>query len=152
MRRIESFQSRLFETQKIQNRWNEREKWYKEIEKRIIFVKDVTKTKNLIISSFLIKNDLFEKTFILINCVLRNKIFIITMINIDVIEYAFIDESIARSFCEILQIESVQLIKKRLIRVYDERKDQVIIHVIYSKMIIQKHTESFIFMLIIKLR
>jgi hypothetical protein len=152
LRRIESFQSRLFETQKIQNRWNEREKWYKEIEKRIIFVKDVTKTKNLIISSFLIKNDLFEKTFILINCVLRNKIFIITMINIDVIEYAFIDESIARSFCEILQIESVQLIKKRLIRVYDERKDQVIIHVIYSKMIIQKHTESFIFMLIIKLR
>jgi hypothetical protein len=69
------------------------------------------------------KNDLFDETFMLINCVLRNKILIITMINIDVIEYAFIDESIAQSFCEILKIESVQLIKKKLIRIYDERKD-----------------------------
>ncbi len=73
------------------------------------------------------------------------------MINIDVIEYAFIDESIAQSLCEILKIESDQLLKKRLIRAYDERKDQVIIHVIYSKMIIQRHIESFASMLIIKL-
>ncbi len=74
------------------------------------------------------------------------------MINIDVIKYAFIDESVVQSLCEILKIESVQLIKKRLVRVYDERKDQVIIHVIYLKIIIQKHTENFIFMLIIKLK
>ncbi len=87
----------------------------------------------------------------LINCVLRDKIFIITMIDIDVIEYAFIDESVAQSLCETLKIESVQLIKKRLVRVYDERKDQVITHVIYSKMIIQEHTKSLIFMLIIRL-
>jgi hypothetical protein len=73
------------------------------------------------------------------------------MINIDVIEYAFIDELIAQSLCETLKIESVQLIKERLIKVYDERKDQVITHVIYSKMIIQEHTKSLIFMLIIKL-
>jgi hypothetical protein len=74
------------------------------------------------------------------------------MINIDVIEYAFVDESVAQSLCEVLKIEFVQLIKKRLIRAYDERKDQMITHVIYSKMIILKHTESLIFMLIIKLR
>jgi hypothetical protein len=97
------------------------------------------------------KNDLFDETSVLINCVLRDKIFTIAMIDIDVIEYAFIDESIAQSLCETLKIESVQLIKKRLIRVYDERKDQVIIHVIYSKMIIQEHTESLISMLIIRL-
>jgi hypothetical protein len=82
------------------------------------------------------KNDLFDETFVLINCVLRDKIFTIAMINIDVIEYAFIDESIAQSLCEILKIESVQLIKKRLVKVYDERKNQVITHVIYSKIII----------------
>jgi hypothetical protein len=98
------------------------------------------------------KNDLFDETFVLINCVLRNKIFIITMININVIEYAFIDESVAHSICDILNIEFVQLIEKRLIRIYDERKDQIITHVIYSKMIIQEHIESLIFMLIIKLR
>ncbi len=152
MRRIETSQSRLFEIQKIQNRWNEREKWYKEIEKKIIFVKDATKTKDLIISLFLMKNDLFDETFVLINCVLKNKIFTITMIHIDVTEYAFVDESVAQSLCEVLKIESVQLIKKRLIKAYDERKDQIIIHVIYSKMIIQRHSESFIFMLIIKLK
>ncbi len=39
-----------------------------------------------------------------------------------------------------------------MIRVYDEQKNQIITHVIYSKMIIQRHIESFIFMLIIKLR
>jgi hypothetical protein len=96
------------------------------------------------------KNDLFDETSVLINCVLRDKIFIIAMINIDVIEYAFVDESVAQSLCDTLKIESVQLIKKRLVRVYDERKDQVITHVIYSQMIIQRHIESLIFMLIIK--
>jgi hypothetical protein len=117
-----------------------------------MFVKDVTKTEDLIISSFLMKNDLFDETFVLINCVLKDKILTITMINIDVTEYVFVDESVAQSLCEILKIESVQLIKKRLIKVYDERKNQIIIHVIYSKMTIQEHIESLIFMLIIKLR
>ncbi len=87
----------------------------------------------------------------LINCVLKDKILIIAMIDIDVIEDAFIDESVAQSLCEILKIESIQLLKKRLVRAYDERKDQVITHVIYSKMIIQRHIESLISMLIIRL-
>jgi hypothetical protein len=110
------------------------------------------KTKDLIISLFLMKNDLFDETFVLINCVLRNKIFTITIININVTEYAFVDELIAQSLCEALKIEFVQLIKKRLVKIYNERKDQIITHVIYSKMIIQKHIKSLTFMLIIKLR
>jgi hypothetical protein len=98
------------------------------------------------------KNDLFDETLVLINCVLKDKVLTIAMIDIDVTEYAFVDESIAQSLCEILKIELVQLIKKRLVRVYDERKNQVITHVIYSKMTIQEHIESLIFMLITKLR
>jgi hypothetical protein len=98
------------------------------------------------------KNDLFDETSVLINCELKDKILAITMININVTKYAFVDESIAQSLCEVLKIEFVQLIKKRLIRIYDERKDQIITYVIYSKMIIQKHIESLIFMLITKLR
>jgi hypothetical protein len=97
------------------------------------------------------KNDLFDEISVLINCVLRDKILIIAMIDIDVTEYAFIDESVAQSLCETLKIESIQLLKKRLVRADDERKDQVIIHVIYSKMIIQKHIESLTSMLIIRL-
>ncbi len=88
----------------------------------------------------------------LINCVLKDKIFTIAMIDINVTEYAFIDETVAQSLCEILKIELVQLIKKRLIKAYDERKNQIITHVIYSKMTIQKHIESLTLMLIIKLR
>jgi hypothetical protein len=98
------------------------------------------------------KNDLFNETSVLIDCLLRDKIFTIALINIDATEYAFVGESVAQSLCEALKIESVQLIKKRLIRVYDDRKDQIITHVIYSKMIIQRHTENLILMLIIKLR
>jgi hypothetical protein len=108
--------------------------------------------KDLIISSFLMKNDLFDETLVLINCMLRDIIFTITMINIDVIEYAFVDESIVQSLCDALKIEFVQLMKKRLIKAYDDRKDQVITYVIYFKMIIQKHIENLIFMLIIKLK
>jgi hypothetical protein len=74
------------------------------------------------------------------------------MINIDVTRYAFVDETVAQSLCEALKIEFVQLVKKRLIRVYDERKDQIITHIIYFKMIIQRHIESLISMLIIKLK
>ncbi len=69
------------------------------------------------------KNNLFDETFVLMNCVLKDKIFTIIMINIDVIKYAFIDELIAQSICAVLKIEFVQLIKKRLIKVYNERKD-----------------------------
>ncbi len=98
------------------------------------------------------KNDLFDAAFVLINCVLKDKILTITMIDIDVTEYAFIDESIAQSLCEILKIEFVQLLKKKLIKTYDERKNQMITHVIYSKMTIQEHIKSLIFMLIIKLK
>jgi hypothetical protein len=72
---------------------------------------------------------------VLINCALKDKIFTIAIIDIDVIEYAFVDELIAQSLCEVLKIEFVQLKKKRLIKIYNERKNQIIIHVIYSKMI-----------------
>jgi hypothetical protein len=40
------------------------------------------------------KNDLFDETFILINYMLKDKVFIITMININIIKYAFVDELI----------------------------------------------------------
>jgi hypothetical protein len=59
------------------------------------FNRDCLKFKKFRIAEMNVKNDLFDKTFVLINYVLRNKIFTITMINIDVIEYAFVDKSIA---------------------------------------------------------
>ncbi len=73
------------------------------------------------------------------------------MIDIDVTKYAFVDESIAQKICDIMNIELIKLMKKRVIRAYDDRKSQVITHVIYSNLIIQNHTKSLTFMLITKL-
>ncbi len=73
------------------------------------------------------------------------------MIDIDVTEYAFVDESVTQRICEVMSIESIKLVKKRVIRAYDDKKNQIITHVIYSSMIIQKHIESLISMLITKL-
>ncbi len=76
------------------------------------------KTKNLIISLFLMKNNLFDETFMLINYVLKNKILIIAMININVIEYAFVEELIAQSFCEVMKIESASAKSKTTDKIF----------------------------------
>ncbi len=44
---------------------------------------------------FFTKEDLFDKSSVLTNCLVR-KFFSITIINIDVIEYAFVDELVAQ--------------------------------------------------------
>jgi hypothetical protein len=96
------------------------------------------------------KDDLFDESSVLINCLVR-KFSSITMINIDVTEYAFVDESVAQKICDVMSIEFIELMKKRVIRTYDDKKDQIITHTIYSSMIIQRHIENLTLMLITKL-
>ncbi len=67
-------------------------------------------------------NDLFDKISVLINCMLR-KFSSITMIDIDAIEFTFIDELTAQKICDTIQIETIQLIKKRVIKTYDDKKN-----------------------------
>ncbi len=81
------------------------------------------------------KDDLFDESSVLINCLMR-KFFSITMIDIDVIKYAFVNESVAQRICDVMSIEFIKLIKKLMIKAYDDRKNQVITHAIYSSMII----------------
>jgi hypothetical protein len=73
------------------------------------------------------------------------------MIDNDCIDYSFIDINIAHKMCELLSIVFLKLNKSREVKNYDERRSKNIIHVIYSFMIIQNHTKSSIFMMIIKL-
>ncbi len=73
------------------------------------------------------------------------------MIDINVTKYAFVDESVAQKICDVMNIESIKLVKKRVIRAYDDKKNQIITHAIYSNLIIQNHTKSLILMLITKL-
>ncbi len=92
----------------------------------------------------------FDENSVLIDCLMR-KFSSIAMIDIDTTEYVFVDESIEQKICNVMSIEFIKLVKKREIRVYDDRKNQVITHVIYFNLIIQDYTKSFTFMLITKL-
>jgi hypothetical protein len=90
---------------------------------------------------------------IIVDCILdlKDEYNIKAMIDNECINYSFIDTDIAHKVYELLRIESLQLNKSREVKNYDEKRDKNIIHVIYSFMTIQDHTESCISMMIIKL-
>jgi NMD protein affecting ribosome stability and mRNA decay len=109
--------------------------------------------KMLKIDVFNFEDNLFDDKSIIVECILRldNEYIIKAMINNDCIDYSFIDTDIAREVCEVLEINSLKLNKSREVKNYDERRNKDITHVIYSSMIIQKHTKNCISMMIIKL-
>ena len=71
--------------------------------------------------------------------------------NIDVIDYLFIDEDIAHIACKELKLKFISLLKFRFLKSFDDKSITFIIHVIYSFFIIQNHREALTFMLITKL-
>jgi hypothetical protein len=99
------------------------------------------------------EDTLFDDKSIIVDCILdfKDEYKIKAMIDNECIDYSFIDIDIAHKVCELLKIESLQLNKFREVKDYDERRDKNIIHVIYSFMIIQDHTENCISIMIIKL-
>jgi hypothetical protein len=101
------------------------------------------------------ENNLFDDVSIIVDCTLDlhndSEYKIRAMIDNDCIDYSFIDIVIAQKVCDSLRISSLKLNKSREVKDYDERRNKNIIHVIYSLMIIQNHTESSISMMIIKL-
>ena len=66
-------------------------------------------------------------------------------------DYDFIIFSIAQQICEQLKISLVELIKLQIVKNYDDRLRLVIIHVIYSFMTIQNHTENLASLMITQL-
>ncbi len=76
----------------------------------------------LTISSFLMKDDLFDESSILIDRLMK-KFSSIIMINIDVIAYAFVDQSVAQKICNVISIKFIKLVKKRVIKAYNDKKD-----------------------------
>jgi hypothetical protein len=98
------------------------------------------------------EDNFFDDKSIIVKCTLnfKNEYKIKAMINNDCIDYFFIDINIAHKMCESLNINSLKLNKSREVKKYDERRSKNIIHAIYSFMIIQDHTKSFISMMIIK--
>jgi hypothetical protein len=104
-------------------------------------------------SSCNLKDDLFDDDSVIESCILddENQYLVKAMIDNDCIDYSFVNSTIVRSICETLKISSMKLNKSRKIKRYDERISDSITHVIYSRMIIRDHVESFILLLITKL-
>jgi hypothetical protein len=73
------------------------------------------------------------------------------MIDNDCINYSFVNSIIVRKICETLHISLIKLNKFRKMKDYDERMSESITHVIYLRMTIRNHVESFISLLITKL-
>ena len=71
--------------------------------------------------------------------------------NINVIDYSFINEDIAHIACKELKLKFVFLLKFRFLKSFDDKSIIFIIHVIYFFFIVQNHREALTLMLITKL-
>ncbi len=112
--------------------------------------------KDVLISSTMsMSNDSFVSKSLTIECVLSsNEISysLKSLIDIEAVDYSFIDEVIAQIVCDQLQIESLTLIKAKSIREFDDHyAKKLITHVIYSNMTVQDHTIDTASMLITRL-
>ncbi len=74
------------------------------------------------------------------------------LINIEVIDMTFIDESLMSELCECFDIQSILLSKSKLIQLYDEIFDwKSITHALYTLIMIQEHKNEMMFLLITRL-
>ena len=70
--------------------------------------------------------------------------------NIEIIEYVFVNETIAKIICERLKFRAIILSRLKHLNCFNENKIKFIIHVIYSTLTIQNHNELIISMFITK--
>ena len=71
------------------------------------------------------------------------------LINTEVIDMTFIDESLMSELCERFDIQSISLLKSKLIQLYDEISDwNLIIHALYTSIMIQEYKNEMMFLLI----
>jgi len=120
----------------------------------VTFIKDAM--KDVLISSMMsMSDDSFASESLTTECVLSsNEISysLKSLIDIEAVDYSFIDEVIAQIVCDQLQIKSLTLIKAKSIQEFDNHyAKKLITHVIYSNLTIQDHMINIAFMLITRL-
>ncbi len=100
-------------------------------------------------------DDSFDFKSFIVDIILNSleKIFrFFILINTEVIDMTFIDKSLMSKLCECFDIQSILLSKSKLIQSYDEIFDQKsITHVLYTLIMIQKHKNEIMFLLITRL-
>ena len=97
-------------------------------------------------------DDSFNFKSFIVDIILNSlkKIFkFLALINIEVTDMTFIDESLMSELCECFDIQSISLSKSKLIQLYDEISDQKsIIYALYTLIMIQEHKNKMMFLLI----
>ncbi len=108
---------------------------------------------NILIFCFIsMSDDSFDFKSFIIDIILSSlrKIFrFFTLIDTEVIDMTFIDESLMSELCECFDIQSISLSKSKLIQSYDEIFDRKLItYALYTLIMIQEHKNEMMFLLI----
>jgi len=115
----------------------------------------VTESNILIFCFISMSDDLFNFKSFTVDVILNSlkKIFrFFALIDIKVIDMTFIDESLMSELCERFDIQSILLLKSKLIWLYDEISDQKsITYTLYTSIMIQKYKNEMISLLITRL-
>ncbi len=97
-------------------------------------------------------DDLFDFKSFIVDIILNSleKIFrFLALINTEVTDMTFIDESLMSELCERFDIQSISLSKSKLIWSYDETSNwKLITHALYTLIMIQEHKNEMMFLLI----
>jgi len=100
-------------------------------------------------------DDSFDFKLFTVDVILSNleKIFrFFALIDTEVIDMTFIDESLMSELCERFDIQSILLSKSKSIQLYNEISDQKLItHALYTLIMIQEHKNEMMFLLITRL-
>jgi len=112
----------------------------------------VTESDILIFCFISISNDSFDFKSFTVDVILSSleKIFrSFALIDTEVTDMTFIDESLMSELCERFDIQSISLSKSKLIWSYDEISDRKsITHTLYTSIMIQEHKNEMMFLLI----
>jgi len=103
------------------------------------------------LDEILLEENYFEKSFLIdAHLILQNQFFNLrSLINSDSVAHTLIYTNLVNKVCEKLEIQSISLIKEKLIKDYDEKiSKKIITHKILLNLIIKSHKKLTVSMLI----
>ncbi len=123
-----------------------------EFKKWSVFVKVVTENNILIFCFISMSDDSFDFKSFTVDVILSSleKIFrFLALIDTEVTDMTFIDESLMSELCECFDIQSISLSKSKSIWLYNETSDwKSITHALYTSIMIQEYKNEIISLLI----
>ncbi len=115
----------------------------------------MTESDILIFCFISMSDDSFDFKSFTVDIILNSleKIFrFLVLINTEVTDMIFINESLISKLCECFDIQSILLSKSKSIQLYDEISDRKLItHALYTSIMIQEHKNEMMLLLITRL-